>query len=62
MKLLTWTDVLLVVKTIVEGYDLSDITIEDKYRIEKLTDSVFTDVRNKQLADEDFNLKGREQK
>ena len=50
MKLLDWTEVNLVVKTMIENkINLNDLNEDDAYLIEKLTDTVFEEVRKKQL-------------
>lgn len=50
--LLSWPDVLVVVKTIIENdYDLREVDKQSAYEIEKITDRIFTDVRKRQLED-----------
>lgn len=52
MKLLDWTEVNLVVKTMIENkININDLNENDAYLIEKLTDIVFEEVRKKQLAE-----------
>lgn len=50
MKLLDWTEVNLVIKTIIENKINFDILNgNDAYGIEKITDIIFDEVRKKQL-------------
>jgi hypothetical protein len=53
MKLLDWTEVSLIVKTMVENkININDIGVNDLYSIEKVTDIIFSEVRKKQLQNE----------
>ena len=52
-KLLNWTDVQMVVKTMIENrINVNDLEEDDIYLIEKLVDAVFEKVRKKQLAEQ----------
>jgi len=48
--MMKWDDVNIVITTIIENkYNLLGIDVDEKYRIEKITDSIFELVRSKQL-------------